>query len=344
MNEEDEFIEHIPESLRKYYTLEDLVFNTAVDNVDQTIEAIYQFPNVSTFYIINLIIYAAEQRRFNYKALGLLFSKIRKGRITFPYTEFIQYLEKLGFVRPTQIRSLEYQTKSVEELEIPFPIGSIAYEIALNNYDQVVSLAANSTLLHKEFIYEKDMITCLDIAALAGNHEIFQFLQINGLEITQSTIQFAISGGNDEIIETIAQQGHSFEHCILYAIHQHRHKIFNWLLDEYGCVGQTLTDCIASYNTYAFVRCFQNGLDINETDHTFFQEPPFLMAVKVGIPELVMYIKENGGIPIDNPRLLFSFVTTEEMRQCLLNLGYQEPADGVRPSRRCVTMRHRSWV
>ncbi|EAX92820.1 hypothetical protein TVAG_448170 [Trichomonas vaginalis G3] len=341
---EDEFIENVPESLRKYYIIENLVFDTTIDNVDETIDKIYQFPNVSTFYLINLIIYAAEQRRFNFKALAMLFSKVRKGRITFPYTDFIQYAEKCGYVRPTQIRSLEYITRTAEELEIPFPKGTIAYEIATNNYQNVVTLSANTNLLKEQFTYEKDLVSCLDIAAACGNLEIFNYLQINGLEITQSTIQCAISGGNNDIIETIAQQGHNFEHCILYAIHHHRHKIFDWLLDEYGCIGQTLTDCIASFNTYAFIRCLEAGLDINETDHTFFQEPPFLMAVKVGIPELVLYITEHGGQKIDNSRLLFSYATTEEVRQCLLSLGYEEPQDGIRPSRRCISMRHRSWV
>lgn len=84
----------------------------------------------------------------------------------------------------------------------------------------------------------KDNLTLLQYAALCSSIKCFKFLILSHAKISTEqdelrTIDYAIEGGNLEIIRTLEQKGETYEPIDLkLAIEQHHNEIFDWLCDK----------------------------------------------------------------------------------------------------------------
>ena len=58
---------------------------------------------------------------------------------------------------------------------------------------------------------QRTFIFLIDFCCLFGSLNCFKYLLLNQCEITEKTLQFSIAGGNQEIINILKENGHSFE-------------------------------------------------------------------------------------------------------------------------------------
>ena len=57
-------------------------------------------------------------------------------------------------------------------------------------------------------------ISLIDFCCFFGSLKCFKYLLLNKCEITEFTLKYSIAGGNQEIINILKENGHSFEECL----------------------------------------------------------------------------------------------------------------------------------
>lgn len=117
-----------------------------------------------------------------------------------------------------------------------------------------------------EFINKKkEMPLLIEFAAFFNSINIFKFLWINGIRGTQTSLQFAIAGGNYEIIHLFESVYKNKINSMFLesAIYFNRNDIFSYLQDTYEI--QTSIKhfylAINSYNTEIFVCLLNEAFD-----------------------------------------------------------------------------------
>lgn len=116
----------------------------------------------------------------------------------------------------------------------------------------------------------------IDYAAFFGSIKIFKFLVMNKCNLTNKTSQFAIAGGNYDIIHFIEDQKCSFNSCIEISIQFHHNEIFEYLIEKIPNKNEKIDGVfyasIQSYNAEIFYQYFENILNdeekLNSVDHT----------------------------------------------------------------------------
>jgi ankyrin repeat protein len=155
--------------------------------------------------------------------------------------------------------------------------------------------------------------TLIQAAALFGSIKCFRFLVLNGADLhaidnnSLSLPQFAVAGGNIEIIRLCEQYGLNFFGALHTAAQFHRNELFYWLSEtlfpdpnEFDATGQScLHAACESNNLYALQRCLASGADPNLP--SFRGWTPLRMAVRHGHFECVRLLFEVGDLD-PNPR------------------------------------------
>ena len=121
-----------------------------------------------------------------------------------------------------------------------------------------------------------DEATLIQLAALHGSENSFKYLYLNGGEINNkkytkwSTSQFAVAGGNLEIIHFLEQNDINFDNTLFIAALFHHHHIFDWLCKNMNQKLQycndnknVIFDCVKANNMIDFLKCIDMGCDIN---------------------------------------------------------------------------------
>lgn len=156
------------------------------------------------------------------------------------------------------------------------------------DFDQRVKQSAfGSTLLTN---FEP---TLIHICAFYGSINCFRFLLLNGADINlcdklgRSVAQFAVAGGNYEIIRILQSQNADFKGAAHFAALYHRNSVLYWMInnkvadimetDRMECL--ILHKSVESYNIETFIYCIDHGLDVNlsDIDH---KTPLFIAATK----------------------------------------------------------------
>ena len=84
------------------------------------------------------------------------------------------------------------------------------------------------------FLMKTKQQTFIEYAAFYGSIQIFQYLKLNGAELTPSLWLYAIHGGNAEIIHLLEEnhilpEDQSFHECLKYSIKNYQKDITNYL-------------------------------------------------------------------------------------------------------------------
>ena len=122
----------------------------------------------------------------------------------------------------------------------------------------------NTILQILHFAYSPDEISIIDIAAFFGATKIFKYLFINNFKITDDTCNFAVCGGENEIIQMLNQNGFSFAKCLTASIKYHRYMISDWILSNFECEDPFITECINSYHYESFIFYMIRGTQIDK--------------------------------------------------------------------------------
>ncbi|OHT08785.1 hypothetical protein TRFO_22632 [Tritrichomonas foetus] len=113
----------------------------------------------------------------------------------------------------------------------------------------------------------------IQYSAFYGSIRCFKYLLLNGANIdftdksNVGSLQFAIAGGNVEIIRICQQQGCNFINTLSMAAQFHRYSIFDWLIDSVlnektvrkKMKYYVFNASIKSYNLTASLQCIENA-------------------------------------------------------------------------------------
>ena len=120
--------------------------------------------------------------------------------------------------------------------------NSLQYWISIDSLDQLQAFqSANPEFdMHKKFVFDtydpmrnvcfQQETNLIDIAAFYGSINCFKFLFMNNVEVTENTCEYAVCGGNIEIVRILEQKGLPFRCSLLHSIECHRDEITDWLL------------------------------------------------------------------------------------------------------------------
>ena len=70
----------------------------------------------------------------------------------------------------------------------------------------------------------------IDFCAFHGSIKCFKYLALNEIPLTNDTCDYAIEGGNTEIIHILEQKGLNFEKCYSIALSSFHNDIADWIL------------------------------------------------------------------------------------------------------------------
>jgi ankyrin repeat protein len=155
--------------------------------------------------------------------------------------------------------------------------------------------------------------TLIQVAALFGAVKCFTFLLANGAQLQTADhnvvrlAQFAIAGGNIEIIRLCQQHDVDFFGALHTAVTFHRNDLFDWLCSHVypdstvlDLSGHNLLHTACEYNNlYAMRRVVEAGVDVN--DETFNEWTPLRIAVRRGLVDPVRFLLSVPSLDI-NPR------------------------------------------
>ncbi|KAK8896834.1 hypothetical protein M9Y10_014758 [Tritrichomonas musculus] len=144
------------------------------------------------------------------------------------------------------------------------------------------------------------MPNLIEYSAFFGSVNIFKFLILNGAHITSRVSQFAVAGGNYEIIHILEEKEISFEKTMYFALRFHRNEVANYLNEKHGIQFTTVMfqTCVLYYNVEELVELFSTieDFDINAKDHGM---TIFMFAAENGYFDLVRWISMIKGIDIN---------------------------------------------
>ncbi|OHS95608.1 hypothetical protein TRFO_38306 [Tritrichomonas foetus] len=89
----------------------------------------------------------------------------------------------------------------------------------------------DASLYERWSIFESKELFLIEIAAMFGSISIFKFLMMNNDGKTNKLSQFAVAGGNIEIIHLCEQMNCDFYESLFTAVICHRYAIFKWLVE-----------------------------------------------------------------------------------------------------------------
>lgn len=240
------------------------------------------------FIIQNLIERGfVEGKEVIYQRTPLFFSHIMDESLF----KAMRYLERQNYSEEMLQR---VDANNFEEHKENIHIGKNLNDIALSiRNDDVESL--QQSLIKKNFdyngkiknsIYERcsfvnSSIAYIEFAAFFGSIKCFKYLLLNKANKTNKLAQFAVGGGNVEIIHICEQIGCNFQDTLQVAIKYHRWEIFKWLIStnkiEYDKINEYITKCIFYTNYKSLMTLLKIGID-----------PSFALIESIRLNDLIL--------------------------------------------------------
>ncbi|EAX87037.1 hypothetical protein TVAG_218940 [Trichomonas vaginalis G3] len=164
-----------------------------------------------------------------------------------------------------------------------------------------------NTTLYSPFEHILDgQTSIINLAALYGSVSIFKYLIVSYVALPKDLTEFAVIGGNYEIIRICTQSGLDFSSAITAAVEYHRNDILNWLTVQ-GIAASTFYSSVMKDNLLALIYFISQGfsVDFNENEWS----TPLHMAVTYGSSAVIDFlissgcdwkaVDENGWRPLD---------------------------------------------
>ena len=132
----------------------------------------------------------------------------------------------------------------------------------------------------------------LQIMAFYGAVKCFKHACLTNEYDFRGVEEFAVAGGNMEIIHILEQMNFSFEKCLKVSIKFHRNELSDWILIHFRCFKTSLLNSSSYYNYRATVFGLLNGVGVNNA---------LSQSISCGHPEILKYLYEtcHGEVPYD---------------------------------------------
>ena len=328
----------IPEKYQKWAYLEGLIYDGRPENIEQANQIILQNNDFSQQSIYALLINAANIRPFSFQTYARLWISMPTKTMNFPSNLFTNYLVKRSLLPAECLFGRKYPDKTIEDYENVYSKDSLEYIISKDDLPSFLSFISSTdsnttlkTLLSSPISYDtnNNMIDCMSLAALCGSKTIFSYLlDSNQRRATQMTIEYAIRGGNWDIIHQLVKLKYNLGIYLKTAIKYNHNSIVRYLLTKYHCEDVDLCFCASSFNTLATFFFLSNGASVYIKDAN--GQTPLMCAVGTGNLELVKLLIDYGsninqsdqyGLTPLNEALSHSFT---DIAQYLLSRGTNE--------------------
>ncbi|OHT14830.1 hypothetical protein TRFO_14777 [Tritrichomonas foetus] len=190
--------------------------------------------------------------------------------------EFQKYYPEYFDENKIIVRNLNMENHIIKRLE-GMNESEIAIIIRNDDIEQFQSfISRTNTSLNSNIpnsfyeicLFLKNSVSLIEYAAFFGSTEIFKFLWVNNVNLPSTLCDFAVAGGNYEIVHLI-ESNKSLKYSsdnLLNAILFHRNDIAHYLNDTIGLeyTFDVLAQCIMAYNIEIFVEiCHLADDDIN---------------------------------------------------------------------------------
>lgn len=117
-------------------------------------------------------------------------------------------------------------------------------------------------------------ITFIDYSAFCGSLKCFKYLFLEKVPISSKTFNYAVQGGNNEIIHILDQDNNDFKrkdlNSIKSAIRYHRNDIFDWLFENsstsFTNFEELLKIAILNGNAHVISKVIESGINLSCID------------------------------------------------------------------------------
>lgn len=189
-------------------------------------------------------------------------------------------------------------------------IAKVIREDDIDQFQEILSktnISINSTIPYSIFEAcqyvnrsESNMPTLIEFASFFGSLKIFKFLMMNDAELSPSVMDYAINGGNIEIIHILEDSNCSFETALDAAIHDQKDEIVDYILDnklkEFDI--DSICTAIANLNYKVLVRVL-DMLYENANEYDSDGVTPLIYASENNNVEIVNLILSIDGIDVN---------------------------------------------
>ncbi|OHS95391.1 hypothetical protein TRFO_10526 [Tritrichomonas foetus] len=193
--------------------------------------------------------------------------------------------EQLNLLKPEQRKEIESANFEMDKMHRMngINIDPIALSIRFNNLDEFKKLLqetqndVNSQIVISKYelcVMVSDYIkmpTYIEYAAFFGSLDVFKYLVEQNAILSDRLPEFAIAGGNMEILRIIEEKELDFyEACLDAAISFHRNELVDYLVEnfEFKLSIDSICSCVEFSNIEILVKTLENVIDINMIDST----------------------------------------------------------------------------
>ena len=284
MNNDNFAYFYVPESLKNICLLEDCLFNCEDPHLSK--KELY-------FYNNNILLFINEFffEKFSNESLSKLWKKGTE--YVYDDTPLTHYLYHQNIINEDEICLNSYEDFSSSNQKLKeiynFPQNEIDNNKNIFINDDLDSFC--SQIAYKEINDYVDYL--LYFSLIYSSRKIFKYLYLNYKEhISDSTIDDAIKGGDEEIIQLLSNE-YDFNEKLTISIKYHHHNITKWLIENYKCEYIPPTLCIEFFNTTMFSYIIHNNPEmIERKDH--LQKNSLIIASQLGNVEIVKFLILKG--------------------------------------------------
>lgn len=163
--------------------------------------------------------------------------------------------------------------------------------------DEITNFVRVSLNSQELFKYKNGSLGVLEIAALFSSIKIFRFLLSKGYNVTEDTLEFAMKGGNIEIIDLCLEKldvnvGYYLDYCLEYG----RNDVADWIINtstEHDIID--IHNCCKWGNFAAVIYCILY-LNISVNCLNSKKQTPLHVACISGELQIVEFLVSRGAI------------------------------------------------
>ena len=255
--------------------IEGLLFDGSHECWDKAMELIPKLKN--PILISNLILALGEVFPLSFQELYLFCISLKNKNLictnqifldtSVPLYSYIgDYLVKKGIFTKEQLPNLKPVKRTVDEYQNPLYKNDLAIAIYKDDVNTLNEISKKKNLEKEAISFMNDEhLSCLAFAAFVGAEKVVTYLVKNFYEIDEEVIDWAVRGGNENIIQFLASKNASFDNQLENAILYHRNQLFHWLVKNYHSDEKiNIAWCVEMFNTEILIYLLSEGHNINE--------------------------------------------------------------------------------
>ena len=294
------------------------IFECTEKSIENAKKLIQNFPKE---FVLNLILFASSKKIFGYKLLGDLIYELHITELDIDFDShinFLSYLYKIGIITDDILQGkFSFYPEDIQEIDQylePVKPGTIWHFIQTDDINSFVDyVTLHNINFHKEgFFVNQQPFFIIEFACYSGAMSILKYLFLNEVPMTPITVDFAIEGGSENVLEFLVDQGVSFDSMIMIAARAHQNKIAKWLNENYNDTYFKLPNCLLYYNYDLFLYFIDEcGIDINFQDR--WKRSSLTIAVMFNDVDLVKFLLIKGA----QNNIKFKKSLSKEMQEIL---------------------------